>query len=198
MGLGVLGLIVTLIVPVSPLVLDLLLAVNITISALLLLVTMNARGASELSTFPTILLFTTLFRLGLNVASTRLILTEGSAGKIIHAFGEYVGGDNLAVGLVVFLILIIIQFIVITKGSGRISEVAARFVLDAMPGKQMAIDADLNSGLIDATEARLRRAAIASEAELYRAMDGASKFVRGDAIAALIITVLNIVCEIGR
>jgi flagellar biosynthesis protein FlhA len=193
MGLGVLGLIITLIVPVSPLVLDLLLAVNITISALLLLVTMNARGASELSTFPTILLFTTLFRLGLNVASTRLILTEGSAGNIIHAFGEYVGGDNLAVGLVVFLILIIIQFIVITKGSGRISEVAARFVLDAMPGKQMAIDADLNTGLIDATEARNRRASVAKEAEFYGAMDGASKFVRGDAIAGLIITTLNLV-----
>jgi flagellar biosynthesis protein FlhA len=131
------------------------------------------------------------------VASTRLILTHGEAGNVIHAFGEYVGGDNLAVGLVVFLILIIIQFVVITKGSGRISEVAARFVLDAMPGKQMAIDADLNSGLIDASEARARRAAIASEAEFYGAMDGASKFVRGDAIAALIITVLNIVCGIA-
>ena len=196
-GLGVLGLMVTLITPVNPFILDVLLASNITISLVLLLVVMNARSARELSTFPTILLFTTLFRLGLNVASTRLILTHGKAGNIIHAFGEYVGGDNLAVGLVVFLILIIIQFVVITKGSGRISEVAARFVLDAMPGKQMAIDADLNSGLIDATEARARRAAIASEAEFYGAMDGASKFVRGDAIAALIITVLNIVCGIA-
>ena len=196
-GLGVLGLMVTLITPINPFVLDVLLASNITISLVLLLVVMNARTARELSTFPTILLFTTLFRLGLNVASTRLILTHGQAGNVIHAFGEYVGGDNLAVGLVVFLILIIIQFVVITKGSGRISEVAARFVLDAMPGKQMAIDADLNSGLIDATEARTRRAAIASEAEFYGAMDGASKFVRGDAIAALIITVLNIVCGIA-
>ncbi len=196
-GLGVLGLMVTLITPINPFVLDVLLASNITISLVLLLVVMNARSARELSTFPTILLFTTLFRLGLNVASTRLILTHGKAGNVIHAFGEYVGGDNLAVGLVVFLILIIIQFVVITKGSGRISEVAARFVLDAMPGKQMAIDADLNSGLIDATEARARRAAIASEAEFYGAMDGASKFVRGDAIAALIITVLNIVCGIA-
>ena len=196
-GLGVLGLMVTLITPVNPFVLDVLLAANITISLVLLLVVMNARSARELSTFPTILLFTTLFRLGLNVASTRLILTHGEAGQVIHAFGEYVGGDNLAVGLVVFLILIIIQFVVITKGSGRISEVAARFVLDAMPGKQMAIDADLNSGLIDASEARARRAAIASEAEFYGAMDGASKFVRGDAIAALIITVLNIVCGIA-
>jgi len=196
-GLGVLGLMVTLITPINPFVLDILLASNITISLVLLLVVMNARSARELSTFPTILLFTTLFRLGLNVASTRLILTHGQAGNVIHAFGEYVGGDNLAVGLVVFLILIIIQFVVITKGSGRISEVAARFVLDAMPGKQMAIDADLNSGLIDATEARARRAAISSEAEFYGAMDGASKFVRGDAIAALIITVLNIVCGIA-
>jgi flagellar biosynthesis protein FlhA len=192
-GMGVLGLMVTLITPVNPFVLDVLLASNITISLLLLLVVMNARSARELSTFPTILLFTTLFRLGLNVASTRLVLTHGKAGNIIQAFGEYVGGDNLAVGLVVFLILIVIQFVVITKGSGRISEVAARFVLDAMPGKQMAIDADLNSGVIDATEARARRAAIASEAEFYGSMDGASKFVRGDAIAGLIITVLNLV-----
>ena len=192
-GVGVLGLLVTLITPVPPLVLDVLIAANITVSLLLLLVTMNAKSASALSTFPTILLFTTLFRLGLNVASTRLILTGGEAGHIIRAFGEYVGGDNLAVGLVVFLVLIIIQFVVITKGSGRISEVAARFVLDAMPGKQMAIDADLNSGLIDATAARERRAAIAHEAEFYGAMDGASKFVRGDAIAGLIITALNLV-----
>ena len=193
MGLGVLGLVVTLITPVSPVVLDLLLAVNLTVSMLLLLVVMNAKHARDLSTFPTILLFTTLFRLGLNVASTRLILTHGEAGHIIKAFGDYVGGDNLAVGLVVFLILIVIQFVVITKGSGRISEVAARFVLDAMPGKQMAIDADLNSGLISADEARTRRASIANEAEFYGAMDGASKFVRGDAIAGLIITALNLI-----
>jgi flagellar biosynthesis protein FlhA len=193
MGLGVLGLVFTLIVPVSPALLDVLVAVNIGISLMLLLVTMNARNAAELSTFPTILLFTTLFRLGLNVASTRSILTDGHAGQIIKAFGDYVGGNNLAVGLVVFLILIVIQFVVITKGSGRISEVAARFVLDAMPGKQMAIDADLNSGVIDANEARVRRAAVAKEAEFYGAMDGASKYVRGDAIAGLIITALNLV-----
>ncbi|MBI5365137.1 MAG: flagellar biosynthesis protein FlhA [Planctomycetes bacterium] len=193
LGVGVLGIVVTLITPVPPFVLDLLLALNITVSLLLLLVVMNARSARELSTFPTILLFTTLFRLGLNVASTRLILTHGEAGHIIKAFGDYVGGDNLAVGLVVFLILIVIQFVVITKGSGRISEVAARFVLDAMPGKQMAIDADLNSGLLTADEARARRASIATEAEFYGAMDGASKFVRGDAIAGLIITALNLV-----
>ncbi len=193
MGVGVLGLLVTMITPISPALLDILVAINLAMSVLLLLVTINGRSASELSTFPTILLFTTLFRLGLNVASTRLILTDGEAGHIIKAFGEYVAGANLAVGLVVFLILIIIQFVVITKGSGRISEVAARFVLDAMPGKQMAIDADLNSGIIDTTEAQRRRTAIASEAEFYGAMDGASKFVRGDAIAALIITALNLI-----
>jgi flagellar biosynthesis protein FlhA len=192
LALGVLGLILTLISPVPPAALDVLLAVNITLSLLLLLVTMNARSAVELSVFPTVLLFATLFRLGLNVASTRLILSGGDAGSIIESFGTYVSGDNLAVGLVVFLILVIIQFVVITKGSGRISEVAARFVLDAMPGKQMAIDADLNSGLIDADQARSRRAKIATEAEFYGAMDGASKFVRGDAIAGLIITALNL------
>ncbi len=192
MGVGVLGLMVTLVTPIPPVMLDMLLTVNITMSLLMLLVTMNVRRPSELSTFPTILLFGTLFRLGLNVASTRLILSGGDAGTIIHAFGRYVVGDDLTVGLVVFLILIIIQFVVITKGSGRISEVAARFVLDAMPGKQMAIDADLNAGLIDADQARTRRARVAGEAEFYGAMDGASKFVRGDAIAGLIITALNL------
>ncbi|MCL4132992.1 UNVERIFIED_CONTAM: hypothetical protein GTU68_004466 [Idotea baltica] len=182
----------TLITPLSPLALDTLLATNIMLSLLLLMVTMNAAGATEVTTFPTILLFSTLFRLGLNVASTRLILTGGEAGSVITAFGNYVAGDNLTVGLVVFLVLIIIQFVVITKGSGRISEVAARFVLDAMPGKQMAIDADLNGGLIDSTEAKKRRSDVAQEAEFYGAMDGASKFVRGDAIAGLIITALNL------
>ncbi|TAJ21877.1 MAG: flagellar biosynthesis protein FlhA [Planctomycetota bacterium] len=193
LAIGVLGLILTLITPIPPLLLDLLLALNISLSLLLLLVTMNVRKTSELSTFPTLLLFATLFRLGLNVASTRLILTDGEAGHVIEAFGRSMVGGNLAVGLVVFLILVIIQFIVITKGSGRVSEVAARFILDAMPGKQMAIDADLNAGIIDTAEARTRRDAIASEAEFYGAMDGASKFVRGDAIAGLIITALNLV-----
>jgi flagellar biosynthesis protein FlhA len=193
MGLGVLGLMVTLIVPLPPLVLDLFLAFNITASVLILMVTMSVKSSAELSTFPAVLLFATLFRLGLNVASTRLILSEGRAGRIITAFGHFVVGDNLTVGLIVFLILVVIQFVVITKGAGRISEVAARFVLDAMPGKQMAIDADLNAGLIDSDEARARRARVASEAEFYGAMDGASKFVRGDAIAGLIITILNLV-----
>jgi flagellar biosynthesis protein FlhA len=192
-GIGVLGLVMTLVTPLPPAFLDILLAINIATSLLLLLLTMNTRSAADLSAFPSLLLFATLFRLGLNVASTRLILSGGEAGAIITAFGDYVCGDNLAVGIVVFLILVIIQFVVITKGSGRISEVSARFVLDAMPGKQMAIDADLNSGLIDADEARRRRERIASEAEFYGAMDGASKFVRGDAIAGLIITALNLV-----
>ena len=193
LGIGVLGLLVTLVAPLPPLVLDLLLAMNLSGAVMLLMLTMHARNATELSTFPTILLFATLFRLGLNVASTRLILTGGEAGHVIQAFGQYVTGDNLGVGLVVFLVLIVIQFVVITKGSGRVSEVAARFVLDAMPGKQMAIDADLNGGLIDADEARDRRMEVAREAEFYGAMDGASKFVRGDAIAGLVITALNLV-----
>jgi len=192
LGVLVLGLLVTMVTPMPGAVLDLLLALNITGAVLLLMVTMNAKSAVELSTFPSILLFATLFRLGLNVASTRMILSEGKAGSVIEAFGSYVGGDNLAVGMVVFLVLIIIQFVVITKGSGRISEVAARFVLDAMPGKQMAIDADLNAGLIDSDEAKRRRARVSTEAEFYGAMDGASKFVRGDAIAGLIITALNL------
>jgi len=193
MGMGVLGLMITLITPLPPVVLDVLLTFNIAFSLMMLLVTLNVRHTSELSTFPTILLFATLFRLGLNVASTRLILSGGDAGSIITAFGNFVVGNNLAVGLVVFLILVVIQFVVITKGAGRISEVSARFVLDAMPGKQMAIDADLNAGLIDADQAKERRAAIATEAEFYGAMDGASKFVRGDAIAGLIITSLNLI-----
>jgi flagellar biosynthesis protein FlhA len=193
LGLGALGLVATLVVPVPAPVLDLLIALNLATSLLLILVVTSTRSAAELSTFPTLLLLATLFRLGLNVASTRQILSGGDAGRIIRAFGTYVCGDNLTVGLVVFLILVVIQFVVITKGAGRISEVAARFVLDAMPGKQMAIDADLSSGMIDADEARARRARIASEAEFYGAMDGASKFVRGDAIAGLIITALNLV-----
>ncbi len=191
-GVGVLGLVVTLVSPLPPAVLDALLALNIASALLLLLLSMNSTRAAELSVFPTLLLFSTLFRLGLNVASTRLILSGGNAGAIINAFGQYVCGANLTVGIIVFLILVVIQFVVITKGATRISEVSARFVLDAMPGKQMAIDADLNSGLIDADEARKRRMLVSSEAEFYGAMDGASKFVRGDAIAGLIITALNL------
>jgi flagellar biosynthesis component FlhA len=188
LGIGVLGLVLTLIAPISPWFLDILLTINIAGSLLLLLVVLSTRSSPELSVFPTLLLFATLFRLGLNVASTRLILSGGDAGNVIKAFGTYMAGSNLTVGFVLFLILVVIQFVVITKGSSRVSEVTARFVLDAMPGKQMAIDADLNSGLIDADEARARRAKISSEAEFYGAMDGATKFVRGDAVAGLIIT----------
>ena len=193
LGFGVIAMIFVLIIPLPPLALDMLLAVNIAFATLILLITLGAREALELSTYPTLLLLTTLFRLALNVASTRLILLDGKAGKVIQAFGDFVVGGDLVVGIVIFVILIVIQFVVITKGSGRISEVAARFTLDAMPGKQMAIDADLNAGLIDEGQARSRREKIAFEAEFYGAMDGAGKFVRGDAVAGLIINVINIV-----
>ncbi len=193
LGLGVLGLILTLISPIAPWFLDVLLALNIAGSLLLLLLVLATRASPELSVFPTLLLFATLFRLGLNVASTRLILSGGDAGQVISSFGSYMAGSNLTVGFVLFLILIVIQFVVITKGSSRVSEVTARFVLDAMPGKQMAIDADLNSGLITVDDARARREKIASEAEFYGAMDGATKFVRGDAVAGLIITAINLI-----
>jgi len=184
---------VVLVLPVPPALLDVLLTINISCSIVILLVTLNASESLEFSTFPSLLLFVTLFRLALNVASTRLILLKGYAGEVISAFGDFVVGGDIVVGLIVFLILVIIQFVVITKGAGRISEVAARFTLDAMPGKQMAIDADLNAGLISEDQARERREKIAREAEFYGAMDGASKFVRGDAIAGIIITVINIV-----
>ncbi|MEZ6196385.1 MAG: flagellar biosynthesis protein FlhA [Planctomycetota bacterium] len=193
LGLGVMAMIFVLIIPLPPALLDVLIAVNISFGILVLLITLGAREALELSTYPTILLLTTLFRLALNVASTRLILLKGQAGSVIQSFGDFVVGGDLVVGVIIFAILVIIQFIVITKGSGRVSEVAARFTLDAMPGKQMAIDADLNSGLITETDARERREKIAQEAEFYGSMDGASKFVRGDAIAGLIINVVNVI-----
>ncbi len=193
MGFGVMAMIFVLIIPLPPQVLDVLIAVNISFATLILLITLGTRESLELSTYPTLLLLTTLFRLSLNVASTRLILLEGKAGNVIQAFGDFVVGGDLIVGAVIFIILLIIQFVVITKGSGRISEVAARFTLDAMPGKQMAIDADLNAGLISEEDARARREKISSEAEFYGAMDGAGKFVRGDAVAGLIINIINIV-----
>ncbi|MCJ7674194.1 MAG: flagellar biosynthesis protein FlhA, partial [Sedimentisphaerales bacterium] len=169
-----------------------LLACSISLAVAIIVITLSAKEALELSTFPSLLLFTTLFRLSLNVASTRLILLQGDAGKIIQTFGDFVAGGSLVVGLVIFLILVVIQFIVITKGAERISEVSARFTLDAMPGKQMAIDADLNAGIITETQANERRAKIVKESEFYGAMDGASKFVKGDAIAAIVIIVVNI------
>ena len=187
------GTILVLILPVAPFLLDLLLTGSIAMSLLILLVILYLKQPADFTGFPTLLLFITLYRLALNVASTRLILLDGYAGHIIEAFGNFVVRGNYVVGMVVFLILVLINFIVITKGAGRIAEVAARFTLDAMPGKQMAIDAELNAGLINETEARDRRRAVEEEADFYGAMDGASKFVRGDAIAAILITLINIV-----
>ena len=183
---------VVLIVPLPTFLLDMFLAMNLASAILLLLITLNARRPLDVSVFPSLLLLMTLFRLALNVATTRLILLNGNAGKIVDTFGDLVVGGNLIVGGVIFLILVTIQFIVITKGATRISEVNARFTLDAMPGKQMAIDAELNVGAINEMQAKKRRAELASEAEFYGAMDGASKYVRGDAIAGLVIMVVNI------
>jgi len=183
----------TLVLPLPTFLLDMLLSISIAVALATMLIVLSTRESIELSTFPSLLLFLTLFRLSLNVASTRLILLDGDAGKIIQTFGHFVVGGNLVIGLVVFLILVIIQFVVITKGSERISEVSARFNLDAMPGKQMAIDADLNAGLIGEDQARERRRKIVAESEFYGAMDGASKFIRGDAVAGLIITAVNLI-----
>lgn len=190
---GVLGIVLMIIIPLPSALLDVLLAFNITLSALIIMITMFTTNVLQLSVFPTLLLVTTLLRLGLNISSTRLILSQGSAGKIIEAFGNFVIGGNYVVGIIIFLIIIIIQFVVITNGAGRVSEVSARFTLDAMPGKQMSIDADLNAGLIDEITARKRREDLQSEADFYGSMDGASKFVKGDAIAGIIITIINII-----
>ena len=181
-----------MVVPLPSFVIDLLLAANFSIAIGVLLLTMYTKEPLEFSVFPSLLLVLTLFRLALNVSSTRLILLDGSPGRIIESFGNLVVGGNEVVGFVVFAILVIIQFLVITKGAERVAEVAARFTLDAMPGKQMAIDADLNAGLISEEEARERREATEQEADFYGAMDGASKFVKGDAIAGLIITFINL------
>lgn len=198
MVFGVVAILMVMIVPLPVFLLDFLLAMNITISIVVILMAMYTVRPLDFAIFPSLLLVTTLFRLSLNVASTRMILLHGSegpqaAGDVIKSFGNFVVGGNYVVGLIIFTILIVINFVVITKGSGRIAEVAARFTLDAMPGKQMAIDADLNAGLIDETQARERRSLISKEAEFYGAMDGASKFVRGDAIAGIVITLVNIV-----
>jgi len=196
-SMGLMGILMLMIVPLPPMILDLCLAFNITIAILILIISLYTQKAVEFSIFPSLLLTTTLFRLSLNVASTRLILLHGNegmdaAGHVIQSFGQFVVGGSYVVGLVIFVILVLINFIVITKGAGRIAEVAARFTLDAMPGKQMAIDADLNAGLIDENTARSRREEIANEANFHGAMDGASKFVRGDAIAGIIIALINI------
>jgi flagellar biosynthesis protein FlhA len=191
--LFVLSIVVMMVYPLPPTLLDLLLLLNISLALVILLVSMYNKEALELSVFPTLLLITTLFRLGLNVSTTRNILSHGEGGKVIETFGKFVVGGNEVVGFVVFIILIIIQFIVITKGSERVAEVAARFTLDAMPGKQMSIDADLNAGMISEAEARERRKKIEMEADFYGAMDGASKFVKGDAIAGIIIFIVNVI-----
>src|SRR5947199_879554 len=196
--LSLIASVLVIIVPLPAAILDVLLATNITLSVVVLLTTVYVRTPLEFNIFPSMLLATTLGRLVLNVASTRLILTHGghdkmlAAGGVIKAFGEFVAGDQLVVGVIIFVIIIVIQFVVITKGATRISEVAARFALDGMPGRQMAIDADLNAGIIDEKEAQRRREEITQQADFYGAMDGASKFVRGDAIAGIIITIINI------
>ena len=186
------------VIPLPPMALDMLFTFNITFALVVLLVSVYALRPLDFTVFPTILLIATLLRLALNIASTRIVLLEGhtgtaAAGKVIEAFGDFVIGGNYAVGLVVFAILVIINFIVVTKGAGRVSEVSARFTLDAMPGKQMAIDADLNAGLCTQDEARHRRSEISQEADFYGSMDGASKFVRGDAIAGILILFINII-----
>src|SRR3954454_750890 len=184
--------VITLVVPLPKVLLDLLLATNISLAVVILLTSMVVQRALEFSVFPALLLVTTLVRLSLNVSSTRLILLHADAGHVIEAFGNFVVGGNLVVGLVVFLILVVIQFAVITAGAGRVEEVTARFTLDAMPGKQMAIDADLNAGLISEDEAKTRRADVGREADFYGEMDGASKFVKGDAMAGIIIVMINL------
>ncbi|MDN3906007.1 flagellar biosynthesis protein FlhA [Arthrobacter sp. YD2] len=190
---GVVGIILLLVVPVPAGLLDILIIINILLALVILLTTMFVRKPLDFSVFPSLLLVATLFRLGLNVASTRLVLGEGYAGQVIEAFGHVAVGGSLVIGAVIFLILVVIQFVVVTKGAERVAEVGARFTLDAMPGKQMAIDADLNAGLITDTQARERRAEVSAEADFYGAMDGASKFVKGDAIAGLIIIIINVI-----
>ena len=190
---GIVAMVIMMIVPLPTIILDVLLAFNISLALLILMISMYLDNVLDFSVFPGLLLVITLFRLTLNIASTRLILSEANAGEVIQAFGEFVTAGNIVVGTIMFIIIVIIQFMVITKGSGRIAEVAARFTLDAMPGKQMAVDADLNAGIITEEEAKQRRSDISREADFYGAMDGASKFVRGDAIAGLIITGINII-----
>lgn len=190
---GVIMIIIMLVIPLPGPLLSVLILINISLALVVILVAMNVKEALEFSVFPSLLLLLTLFRLGLNVSTTRSILSEANAGGVVDTFGNFVTGGNPLVGFVVFLILVVIQFIVITKGAERVSEVAARFTLDAMPGKQMSIDADLNAGLITEQQAKDRREKIEDEADFYGAMDGASKFVKGDAIAGIVIVLINII-----
>ncbi|WP_456600147.1 flagellar biosynthesis protein FlhA [Blastococcus sp. SYSU DS0616] len=191
--IGVVSIVLMLVVPLPAAMMDMLIGLNLAISLLVLLVAMQIRKPLDFAVFPSLLLIATLFRLALNVSSTRLVLTDGYAGKVIEAFGHIVIGGSLVVGLVIFLILTIVQFVVITNGAGRVAEVGARFTLDAMPGKQMAIDADLNAGLINEAQARKRRHEVTAEADFYGSMDGASKFVKGDAIAGIVVTLVNLI-----
>jgi len=192
-ALGIIAIVIIIIIPIPTGLLSALLSFNIALSILILLISMYAEDALKISIFPSLLLIATLYRLALNISTTRGILSNGDAGKVVEAFGNFVIGDNIVVGFIIFLIIELIQFIVITKGSERVAEVSARFTLDAMPGKQMAIDADLNAGLITEEEAKKRRKDIQRYADFYGAMDGASKFVKGDAIAGLIITFINVI-----
>src|SRR3954449_7767027 len=185
--------VVMLVIPLPPMLLDLFITMNISAALAIVITTLYLPRALDFSAFPSLLLLTTLFRLAINVSVTRLILLHGEAGDVVSAFGNFVVGGNVVVGLIIFLILIVIQFIVITAGAGRVAEVGARFTLDAMPGKQMAIDADLNAGQITEEQARLRRSEISREADFYGAMDGASKFVKGDAIAGILIVLINLI-----
>src|SRR6201996_9147870 len=198
LAIGIVGIIVLLILPIPSFVLDMLLAISITSAVLILMTSLLIKKPLEFTAFPTVLLVATLFRLGLNIASTRLILGHGhegteGAGHIIQAFGELMMHGNFVIGIIVFAILVIVNFVVVTRGSSRIAEVAARFTLDSMPGKQMAIDADLSAGLIDQEQAKIRRKELEQESTFFGSMDGASKFVRGDAVAGLIIVGINIV-----
>lgn len=191
--LGIIGIVLMMILPIPSWLLDVLLVINISIALIIILVAMNTKNALEFSIFPSLLLVTTLFRLSLNISTTKLILTYGDAGSVVSTFGSWIAGGQIAVGFIVFLILVVVQFIVITKGSERVAEVGARFTLDAMPGKQMSIDADLNAGMINETQARERRRNVEREADFFGSMDGASKFVKGDAIASIIILLINLI-----
>ncbi|MDQ5978050.1 MAG: flagellar biosynthesis protein FlhA, partial [Verrucomicrobiota bacterium] len=196
-AVGLFGTVLLLVLPVPPFVIDMLLALNIGMSLLVLLAIVYVKEPPEFSGFPVMLLGLTLFRLALNISSTRQILGTGYAGEIIESFGHFVIQGNYVVGAVVFIILVLINFVVITKGAGRIAEVSARFTLDALPGKQMAIDAELNAGIIDEVSATARRLKVQKEADFYGAMDGASKFVRGDAVAGILITLVNVLGGFG-
>lgn len=192
-ALYLLAAVIFFIVPISSTLLDVMIAINISIALIILFNTLFVKEVLDMSFFPTLLLFTTIFRISLNVSSTRLILSTGAPGNVVTTFGQFVGGGDLVIGAIIFIVLIIIQFVVINKGSERVAEVTARFTLDAMPGKQMAIDADLNTGAITEKEARERRNKIQEESAFFGSMDGATKYVKGDATAGLIITFINLI-----